>query len=296
MSIVVVGATGQLARSLNDSYASVSDSPVFVGREQLDVRHLDAIPMLLDELQPTILINATAYTAVDLAERDREAAFFVNTKAPAGMALWSARNDCKFVHISTDYVFDGDLGRPYTELHCAKPLNHYGQTKRDGEKAVLDVSGNSLIFRTSWLHSPYGKNFLTTMLDLATKRDSLRIVSDQFGNPTCALDLADTIKAAVSPLNGPELSGLYHASSVGGTSWSGFAESIFSLALQYNLLKRVPELEPIPSSEFPTPADRAKDTRLACSLLAEKGLSLPGWKLGAQRTIATIAKRKREAQ
>lgn len=246
------------------------------------------LPMLLDRVRPTAVINAAAYTAVYAAEQDAAGARRVNSDAPGLIARWCADHAVPFVHYSTDYVFDGKGSVPYTEQDATAPLNVYGVTKRDGEQGVREAGGRHLIFRTAWVYAAHGRNFLRTMLRLSADHDSVRVVSDQIGTPTSAQLIADiTALALIHPV---KHSGTWHLTASGQTSWAGFAEAIFAEAYRQGVLKKTPQVVSISSAEYPAqvqrPAWSVLDNR---RLQREMGLILPPWQQGLQQVIGELA-------
>src|SRR5690606_30920524 len=231
---------------------------------------------LVYRIAPDVVVNAAAYTAVDRAESERDAAFRANAQAPAALAAACARRDALLVHYSTDYVFDGTGTRPYREDDPVAPLGVYGESKLAGEQAILASGARHMIFRTAWVYADRGSNFMLTMLRLAGERDELRVVADQFGTPTPAALIADTTAAI---LDRPSTaSGLWHLTAGDGTSWHGFAEAIVERAHALGRIERQPRILPIATADYPTPARRPAYSRLDCSRLERDwGISLPGW-------------------
>ncbi|PWB27580.1 dTDP-4-dehydrorhamnose reductase [Stenotrophomonas sp. SPM] len=297
MTVLVFGGNGQVGQEL--LRALVPLGPVLATTrsgqlpdgsacEVADFGQPDSLPALLDRLQPSVVVNAAAYTAVDRAEQDVEAAFAANAQAPGVIARWCAAHGVPFVHYSTDYVFDGQGSAPYREDEATAPLGVYGTSKRDGEEAVRGAGGRHLIFRTAWVYASHGANFLRTMLRVGAERDQLRVVADQIGTPTPAALIADVTAQALQ--HPGQLSGTWHLTASGQTSWHGFAEAIFAEALSSGVLAKVPAVEAIPSSEYPTPAKRP-----AWSVLDNRRLQqdfdivLPSWQDGLKRVMAEIA-------
>ncbi|HBR69230.1 MAG TPA: dTDP-4-dehydrorhamnose reductase [Rhodospirillaceae bacterium] len=272
--VLVFGRTGQVAQALA---AKAPRTWVFAGREQADLTDEAALKKLIDSKNWNAVVNAAAYTAVDRAESEQELAHAVNANAPGAMARACAENNIPFVHISTDYVFDGNGDRPYTENDPINPLSIYGKTKADGEKAVMDAGGRAVILRTSWVYAPEGKNFVNTMLKLGQEREELRIVSDQKGAPTSAADIADGIMSILSRF---DAGGIFHMTAGGSTTWHGFATEIFRIAREKGL-KTPGRVIPITTAEYPTPAKRPLNSRLDCSKLEKVyGVALPSWQEG----------------
>lgn len=287
--ILVTGGTGQLARCLDAQGAGMG--LLRIGRPVLDFDDLDAIPATLAALAPRMIINAAAYTAVDRAESEPEAADRANHLGPKLLAEYAAAHDIALIHISTDYVFDGSKGAAYLETDTPNPASVYGASKLAGERAVLAINPRTVVLRTSWVYAAEGKNFVLTMLNAAKRMPKLRVVADQIGNPTNAEDLAQAILAIAARIElggwNDELRGVYHATGTGTTSWHGFAQSIFTFAARYG--HPVPEIEAITTADWPTPARRPADSRLDGGALERVfNLRLPPWEQSLQRTIATL--------
>ncbi len=276
MRILVLGRSGQVGTALTQSLQGLGEL-IALDRAQLDLTNPDAIRTTLREIQPQIVINAAAYTAVDAAESDQAMAFQINAVAPRVMAEESERLGAALIHYSTDYVFDGGKQGAWMEDDATAPLSVYGHSKLAGEQAITDVGGTYLILRTSWVYGLHGKNFLLTMLKLAESRDSLAIVDDQIGAPTWALTIADATSAIIRDAGEPAqlaaLSGIYHLCAGGHTSWFGFAQAIFSHAS----VQRKPQLRPITTAEYPTPAQRPHNSILNTDKFRRSFGDLPTW-------------------
>ena len=276
MRILVLGRSGQVGAALTQSLQGLGEL-IALDRAQLDLTNPDAIRTTLREIQPQIVINAAAYTAVDAAESDQAMAFQINAVAPRVMAEESERLGAALIHYSTDYVFDGGKQGAWMEDDATAPLSVYGHSKLAGEQAITDVGGTHLILRTSWVYGLHGKNFLLTMLKLAESRDSLAIVDDQIGAPTWALTIADATSAIIRDAGEPAqlaaLSGIYHLCAGGHTSWFGFAQAIFSHAS----VQRKPQLRPITTAEYPTPAQRPHNSILNTDKFRRSFGDLPTW-------------------
>lgn len=288
MNILIVGKTGQLALSLAER-ASGRHQVAMVGRPDFDLAIPNNFRQILAQYKPDAVVNAAAYTEVDLAEQDPEAAALLNAGGPGSMAKVCAAAGIPFVHISTDYVFAGDNG-PYGENDAVSPVNTYGASKLAGEVAVRDAGGDSLIIRTSWVYSPFGRNFVATMLALAAKCDEVSVVSDQIGNPTNALDLAEGILAALEwrEKHGSFPIGLAHLTGAEETTWHGFAEAIF--ATSADLGGPSARALPIQTSAYPTAAKRPADSRLDSALFKHHfGYSAPGFNASLQAVIKRLA-------
>ncbi|OBU60643.1 dTDP-4-dehydrorhamnose reductase [Stenotrophomonas maltophilia] len=298
MTVLVLGGNGQVGQELLRALAPLG--PVVAttrsGRlpdgspcETADFGQPGSLPALLDRVQPSVVVNAAAYTAVDRAERDIEAAFAANAQAPGVIARWCQAQGVPFVHYSTDYVFDGEGSAPYREDEPTAPLGVYGTSKRDGEDAVRAAGGRHLIFRTAWVYAEHGANFLRTMLRLGAERDHLRVVADQIGTPTPAALIADVTALALQ--HPAALSGTWHLTASGQTSWHGFAEAIFAEALATGVLHRVPVVEAIPGAEYPNPARRPAWSVLDNRALQRAlGIVLPPWQDGLKQVMAAIAR------
>ncbi len=285
--ILVTGGTGQVATCLAEQGQGV----VRVGRPEFDFEAPGAIVPLLERVRPRIVVNAAAYTAVDKAESEPEAALRANAEGPGLIAAWCAQAGVPLIHISTDYVFDGSKGTPYAETDAPNPIGVYGATKLAGEHAVLAVHPAAIILRTSWVYAAQGKNFVRTMLGAARKTDRLRVVGDQIGCPTDAHDLAAVILAIAAQIDAegmqPCFAGVTHAAGSGWTSWHGLATEIFAAAGP--LGHPVPEVAAITTVDWPTPVRRPADSRLNCARLATVfGLHLPEWQTSLHRTVARI--------
>jgi dTDP-4-dehydrorhamnose reductase len=285
MRILVTGRSGQLTTSLAEIAADRPDLELIaLGRPEFDLEMTKKIGEKIEAQRPDLVINAAAYTAVDKAETEPERAFAINRDGAADAARAAARLGVPFVHISTDYVFDGRKALSYVETDKTGPLNIYGQSKLEGESAVLDEHPLALILRTSWIFSPFGSNFLKTMLKVGAERPVLRVVSDQLGNPTSALDLAAAI-LEISPALRNEPGGLYHLTGDGSTSWHGFADFIFRESAKRG--GPAPAVEAIPSADYKTAAARPANSRLDCAAFASRfGFSLRPWTSAAAEVVA----------
>lgn len=274
-SVFMFGATGQLALAVADAAKARSITLTAMARADVDLTDTAAIKAAIASAPDNvIIINAAAYTAVDKAENDFEVATQVNTAAPAAMAEAAAARGLSFIHVSTDYVFDGTKTSAYVETDETNPKGVYGQTKLDGERAVAAAHPDAAIVRTSWVYSPFGANFLKTMLRVGADRDELRVVDDQVGAPTSAHDIADGLLALMQT---DDAKGLFHLTGSGEASWADFADAIFEH--QAEVWGRRPFVTRIPSSEYPTPAARPANSRLNCDRLeAVCGYRAPHWR------------------
>lgn len=287
MRILLLGGNGQVGHELRRSLAPLGEVVITTrggtlpdgqACEALDLADAGAAAALVERMRPDIVVNATAYTAVDRAEAEPELAHRINADAPGEVARTCARLGSALVHYSTDYVFDGTASRPYRESDPTAPLGVYGRTKLAGEQAIADSGARHLILRTAWVYGLYGHNFLRTMLRLAAERDELRVVADQVGSPTPAWLIADITAQLLQP--GPAgLAGVHHLVCDGVTSWHGFASAIIEEAVDRGLLARAPRVVPIATSEYPTPARRPAYSVLDCSTVATNlGAPLPQWR------------------
>jgi len=288
-AILVIGRTGQVARALAQRTEAEER---FLGREDLDLEALDAIAPAIAAAAPDLVINAAAYTAVDKAEEEPARAHRVNAEAVGELAAAAARAGAGFLHISTDYVYAGDKPEPYTETDPVDPINAYGASKLAGERAAQAANPRSLILRTAWVYAPWGRNFARTMLGLAD-RDRVRVVADQQGTPTSALDIAEACRAIAPRLiaapAGDPVWGVYHFAGCGATSWAGFAEAIFARAAARGLIAGAPEVARITTADYPTPARRPANSRLDCARFeATFARATPPWSEALDRVIAMI--------
>jgi len=288
MKVLVAGAQGQLARALlEEAQSQTGLQLVALGRPHLDLRDKSAIARAIEAVRPDVIVNAAAYTAVDKAESEPEAAFALNRDGAGALAAASRAAGCPIVHISTDYVFDGAKAAPYVETDLPNPTSVYGRSKLDGEAAVAAANPRHVILRTAWLYAPYGQNFLRTMLRLARERPQLRVVDDQRGNPTYVPHLAHAVLCIAAQLGGTAPWGIYHAAANGETTWAGFAVSIVAAGARHGV-PQVPVI-PITTAEYPTPAKRPANSRLDCSKLARAfAVRLPPWQQGVEACIARL--------
>ena len=282
--ILVTGGAGQVASAL----AAASSRVHRVGRPGFDFDRPDSLAAALDAIAPALVINAAAYTAVDAAETDREAAYRANRDGPALLARLCAARSVPLIHLSTDYVFDGAKGAPYREDDTPNPTGVYGASKHAGEAAVLDAGGCATIVRTSWVYAATGKNFVRTMLNLGKARDRLSVVADQRGCPTAADDLADALLLIADRMRAgwaAQYAGVFHAAGSGDTTWHGLASWVFETAARHGMT--VPKVDPIRTEDWPTLARRPVDSRLDCTLLETRfSIRLPPWR----GTVATLSR------
>ncbi|CAN5592827.1 dTDP-4-dehydrorhamnose reductase [soil metagenome] len=294
MKILLFGANGQVGHELRRSLAPLAEvvcttrtGLVADGSacEAADFDRPADLPGLVARIAPDVVVNAAAYTAVDRAEDEPEAAFRANAEAPGAIAAACATRDIRLLHYSTDYVFDGTATRPYREDDLTSPLGVYGASKLAGEQAIQASGARHMIFRTAWVYAAHGNNFLKTMLRLARERDELRVVVDQVGTPTPASLIAEVTAVAVS--KPPMHSGLWHLTAAGSTTWHGFAEAIFTRAVAAGLLPKAPRVLPISSADYPTRARRPAYSCLDTTRLRDDfAIALPEWELVLAEVLA----------
>ena len=293
MRLLLLGGNGQVGRELRRSLPALGELVVATrdGAGADAVADFDApgsLAALVARVAPDVVVNAAAYTAVDRAETDADAAFRVNAEAPAAIATACAAAGALLLHYSTDYVFDGRAVRPYREDDPTSPLGVYGASKLAGEQAIRASGARHAILRTAWVYAAHGKNFLLTMLRLAGERDELRVVADQVGAPTPASWIADATAAVIS--HGVDQSGTWHLTAGGETSWHGFAEAIIDEAHALGLIERKPRVVAIPTSDYPTPAQRPAYSVLDTTRLRRDfSIVPPEWREGLQRTLDELA-------
>ncbi len=290
--ILITGKDGQVGFELLRSLAG-QGRVVAVGRKEMDLADADSIRRVLREMKPDLIVNAAAYTNVDKAESEPELARAINGVAPGILAEEARRIGAALIHYSTDYVFDGNKATPYTEDDAPQPINVYGRTKLEGERAIHAVDGPHLILRTSWVYGARGRNFLMTILRLARERDELSIVDDQIGAPTWSRAIAEATRDILTKLGYGQPGfldactkrrGVYNLTAAGQTSWHGFAAAILAHAAAARLgdsslaIARVPVLKPIATEQYPTPARRPRYSVLANDKLRRAfGIAMPDW-------------------
>jgi len=268
MNILLTGAAGQLGQELlprlqalgQVTQVDLTRAPGSAETLQLDLGDLNRVEIMLNRVRPDIVVNAAAYTAVDLAEDNASTAFRINAELPGCLARWSERNGRFLLHYSTDYIFSGEARSPYREQDTPGPLGVYGDSKLAGEVAIAGSKCRHIILRTSWVYSGHGNNFVLTMLRLARERPSLSIVSDQVGCPTWARNLADVsqkvIERVLSGNTGSVPEGIFHYCDGNAVTWYEFADTIFNIAMQAGILQKMPEMKAVRTSEFPQKAKR----------------------------------------
>lgn len=280
-TVLLLGRDGQVGWELRRALAPFGRI-IALGRMDLDLSDPGAIRRVVDESRPNVIVNAAAYTAVDRAETDQDLAMAINGDAPGVLAEEARRLGATLVHYSTDYVFDGSKGSPYTEEDPTNPLSVYGRSKLAGERAIQEVDGPHLIFRTSWVYGARGRNFLLTMLRLAAERTELRVVVDQRGAPTWSRDIA---RATAAALARDGARGLFHLTAGGETTWHGFAEAI--IAGRDDLAAR--RVVPISTADFPTPAVRPAYSVLSNQKLhREMDIALPHWRDSLDQVLEMV--------
>lgn len=295
MTVLLFGGNGQVGHELRRSLRALGDVVVTTRSGELpdgarcevaDFDRPDSLAELVERVAPAIVVNAAAYTAVDKAEDDVDAAFRTNAEAPGALARACALRDIPFVHYSTDYVFDGQGSRPYREDDQTAPLGVYGASKLAGEDAIRAAGDRHLILRTAWVYGRHGHNFMKTMLRLGADRDELRVVADQVGTPTPAALIADVTTELLGLRDAP--SGTFHLTPRGETSWYGFAEAIFEEALARGLISRAPKVIPIATSDYPTRARRPVYSCLDIGKVeAHVGRRLPEWSDSLRRVLTS---------
>ena len=285
MKILLTGRTGQVGWELERALAPLGELHA-LGRDELDLAQPRLIEAVVRKLQPNVIVNAAAYTAVDRAEAETDAAFAINGRAPGILAREAKRLGALLVHYSTDYVFDGTKNGPYAEGDAPNPISVYGASKLAGEEAIRGSGATHWIFRASWVYAPRGKNFLLTILRLAREGKPLRVVADQFGAPTSAAMIARGTVEALSQFRGGSetpASGVYHMSAAGSTSWHGFACAILA---EFRLVNPV---DAIPAAEYPLPAKRPANSVLENARLAASfGIRLLDWKEGLREAADVL--------
>jgi dTDP-4-dehydrorhamnose reductase len=287
--ILLTGINGQVGHAL---LPQLSDYEVVgLDRHALDLSNTDAIRQVIRDIKPDLIINPAAYTAVDKAESEADLAYAINATAPQVIAEEALALGCAVMHFSTDYVYDGCKQAPYVETDDVNPQSIYGKSKLAGEKAIEAVGGPHLILRTSWVYGDYGKNFLNTILRLASEREQLNIVADQNGAPTSSMNIASAIVELLTCWDCKQ-SGVYHLTNSGNTSWHGFASEIvrqYTEMHQRPMLK-VKAINPITTAAYPTPASRPANSCLDNTLLQQRfGITLPPWQAGLQQVMECLS-------
>lgn len=295
MRLAVTGKNGQVVSAVqalaNDELEIVS-----LGRPELDVAQPETVLKALRDAKPDVVISAAAYTAVDKAESEPDIAFAVNRDGARAVALAARDLGIPIIHLSTDYVFDGTKATPYVESDPTGPTSIYGRSKLEGEQAVAEATGDYAILRTAWVYSEYGNNFVKTMLRLSENRDEINVVSDQFGCPTSANDIAAAVVTIARKLvedSSASLRGVFHLSGTGETNWANFAKQIFAFSEENGGKSMI--VNDITTAQYPTPARRPANSRLDCSKLeAVYGIRLPNWQTSTRAVVTTLAQSKKE--
>ena len=300
MRIVVTGGPdGQVLLSLAERGGAAGHDVVALGRPELDLMgNEEAIVRAIEQAEPDVVVSAAAYTAVDKAESERDLAFAINAHGAGAVAKGAERLGVPVIHISTDYVFDGSKLAPYVESDVPNPVSVYGTSKLAGEEAVLAASLNSVVLRTAWVYSPFNANFVKTMLRLASDREEVGVVADQRGNPTSALDIADTILAVAANLiasDERELRGVFHMTGQGEGSWADFAEHIFAASASVG--GPCASVNRISTADYPTPARRPANSRLDSSRLSEiHKVRLPDWHASTDEMVRRLVEEQGQAE
>jgi dTDP-4-dehydrorhamnose reductase len=290
MRLLLLGGTGQVGREFLSLDAPDGVEIFAPSRQDLDLTDSRAIARVIATGQWSVVVNAAGYTNVDRAENDQAAAFAANADAPSELGVETGRRGIPLIHISTDYVFDGLKNAPYVETDRTAPLNVYGHSKLAGERAVCASNSRHIVLRSSWVYSPHGHNFVKTILRLASERDQLTIVEDQRGCPTAANDIARACRdialhCASKTAQVPY--GIYHFAGEGATNWCEFAKTIVEMASTH--LIRVPQIVPIQTIDYPTPAIRPFDTRLDCTAIVRNfGIKLRPWRDSLRETLGAL--------
>ncbi|MEG3438376.1 dTDP-4-dehydrorhamnose reductase [Pannus brasiliensis CCIBt3594] len=286
--ILLIGARGQVGRELQFTLPPLGEV-INIGREELDLTDGEGIRALVRATRPEILVNASAYTAVDKAESEVELAYAVNAEAPKILAEEAGRCGARFLHISTDYVFDGRQNTPYRETDPVNPLSVYGKTKLQGEEFIREIDPNSIVLRTAWVYGIHGKsNFVKTMIRLGKEREELKVVMDQVGSPTLAKDIADAIAVLLKNTDTP--GGIYHFTDSGVASWFDLARTVFDEAKTLGIPLKIQRVIPITTAEYPTPAVRPAYSVLSGQKIHDRlGYIPPYWRDSLTSMMAGFA-------
>ncbi len=295
MNLMLIGSKGQLGRELHRKCERRGLPVVAADLPEVDITDFPRLERLFLESRPSVAINAAAYTAVDLAESERQICFAVNRDGPAELARICAKNDIPLIHISTDYVFDGQAKSPYKENDPVRPLGVYGRSKAEGETAVASACEKHIVVRTAWLYGVFGKNFVKTMLRAAREKDCLKVVNDQYGCPTSAADLADAVLAVCgSVADAAEKEklekpwGVYHYCGKGIVTWYELAKAVFEISCGLGT-EKIPELIPISTSEYPAAAERPRFSALDCSEMEKTfGVRQKPWRDSLRKAVEEI--------
>lgn len=290
MRVLVTGKSGQLASSMME-FDGGAHTVLAMGRPDCDIRHGASVMHAIEAAAADVVVNAGAYTAVDKAETEIEDAFAINAVGAENVARACHLAGIPIIHISTDYVYDGTKRAPYVETDATGPIGAYGRSKLAGEAAVAVACPRHVILRTSWVHAPFGYNFVRTMLRLAETRDELNVVNDQHGNPTYAPHLAEAVMRIGEAIAGPsgrtDAWGIYHAAGTGETTWCDFARDVFRHSAALGGPSAV--VHGIPMSQYPTPARRPENSRMDCGALERAfAIKLPDWRVGVGQCVRRL--------
>ena len=289
MSILVLGGNGQLGSCLKDQLKGLRQEVNFFGKEEIDLKNSTEVQKKINELNPTFVINASAYTAVDKAEENEREANAINHHALDYLSAVCKSTDSVLIHISTDYVFDGEKKTPYKEEDATNPQGVYAESKLNGEKEIISSGCNYVILRTAWVFSEHGENFLKTMVKLGNTKEELSIVSDQFGCPTYAQDLAKAIVIILPQLERKNLNAIYHYAGNYSCTWYDFAQHIFNEAYKIGLVKKIPKISKVSSDEYPTQAKRPLNSQLDSSSFHKKfGYGPSDWSKGIKNSLSKL--------
>jgi len=290
MKLLIIGSKGQLGSELVKKCKRNDCSLLGLDLPEFNISDPPQVEKTLADFKPSIVINASAYTNVDKAETEPEIAFSVNSDGPANLAISCDKNRIPIIHVSTDYVFDGSKGQPYSESDPVSPLGVYGKSKEEGEGKLRSILKQHIILRTSWLYGTYGNNFVKTMLRLGNEKERIKVVSDQYGCPTCAADLAEAVVYISKQItkNFRIAWGTYHYCGLGITTWHKFAKAIFEIASQHQNYK-VSSVEAITTAQYPTKTKRPAFSALDCGLIKKHfGINTKPWQESLKKTIERI--------
>ena len=287
MKLLIIGSKGQLGSELVRKCKKNNFSFLALDLPEFNITDMSQVEKTLADFKPSIIINASAYTNVDEAETDSKIAFSVNSDGPANLAVSCDKNRIPIIHVSTDYVFDGTKSQPYFESDPVSPLGVYGKSKEEGESKLRSILKQHIIVRTSWLYGKYGNNFVKTMLRLGNEKEIIKVVSDQYGCPTCAADLAEAVVdiSKIIAQNFKIIWGTYHYCGLGITTWHKFAKTIFEIASQYQNYK-VSSVDAITTAQYPTRTKRPAFSALDCGLIKKHfGINTKPWQESLKKTI-----------
>ncbi len=291
MRLAITGRNGQVTRAIQERAVGKDFDLILLARPHCELSETVSVKNAVVSTRPDIIISAAAYTAVDRAENEPRIAHSINTAGVRAIGEAACEIGIPVLHLSTDYVFSGEKQSPYTEADIVGPQSVYGLSKLAGEQALAETNPNHVILRTAWVYSPFGTNFVKTMLKIARERGEVRVVADQFGNPTSALDIAAAVlmiaRAVLQHPNDPKLRGVFHLAAAGEASWAAFAASVFEISEQ--LGGPAARVIPIPSSAYATAAKRPANSRLCCDKLASTyNIALPNWRASLGETVRRL--------